>query len=82
MSAIRCTRVTAAKCSYDSRDRVTQIWHKTSGGTSIVKETYSWGNSGDLTSKTIGSNTVSYTYDAIDQLLSETQQLSLSLTHL
>ncbi|HSI72277.1 MAG TPA: polymorphic toxin-type HINT domain-containing protein, partial [Fimbriimonas sp.] len=57
--------------AFDNRDRVTDIRHRQSGGTNIVRETYVWGNSGNLTSKTIGSNTVDYTYDAIDQLLTE-----------
>jgi RHS repeat-associated protein len=59
--------------AYDNRNRPTDIRHRQSGGTNIVRETYVWDDAGNLTSKTIGSNTVSYTYDAADQLLSETR---------
>ncbi|WP_025228633.1 RHS repeat-associated core domain-containing protein [Fimbriimonas ginsengisoli] len=58
---------------YDSRNRQTSVSHKTSGGTVISSESYSYDSGSNLSSKTVDSVTTSYTYDNIDQLLTESR---------
>ncbi len=57
---------------YDSRSRMTSLTHENSSSATISAETYTWDNAGNLTAKTIDSNSWSYGYDNDDQLTSET----------
>jgi len=56
---------------YDSRDRMTSLYHKNSSGTTLSSESYSYDYASNMTSKTVDSLTTSYTVDAINQLLTE-----------
>jgi RHS repeat-associated protein len=56
---------------YDTRNRQTSVTHKNSSGTTISAETYVLDPASNLTSKTVGSTTTSFTYDNANQLLTE-----------
>jgi RHS repeat-associated protein len=57
---------------YDTRGRKTSLTHENSSGGTISAESYTWDAAGNLTAKTVDSNSWSYGYDADDQLLTET----------
>ena len=58
---------------YDSRGRQTSVDHKTSSNAVLSEEDYVYDYAGNLTSKTVDSVTTTYTYDDIDQLLTESR---------
>lgn len=58
---------------YDARGRQTSVDHKTSANAVLSEEDYVYDDGGNLTSKTVNSVTTTYTYDDIDQLLSESR---------
>lgn len=58
---------------YDVRNRVTSIDHKKTDNSAISSESYGYDDAGNLTSKTVDSVATTYTYDNIDQLLSESR---------
>jgi RHS repeat-associated protein len=58
---------------YDSRNRQTSVDHKKSDNSLISGESYVYDDAGNLTSATKGGTTTSYTYDNVDQLLTESR---------
>ncbi len=70
------TRQTMANGAYtdygfDIRGRVSTITHKTSTSGVIDPQTYTYDPAGNLITKTVAGDMLTYTYDAIDQLTSE-----------
>ena len=58
---------------YDDRNRTTSVTHKKSDGTVISSETYVLDGAGNMTSKTVDGTETDYTYDHINQLLTESR---------
>jgi RHS repeat-associated protein len=76
--ANRRTRQTFSSGQYDELGYSTRNWqtsvsHKNSSGTVLSSESYVYDSAGNLTSKTVDGVTTTYTYDNIDQLLSESR---------
>ncbi len=65
---------------YDNRNRKTSVSHANSSATVLVSESYVCNPARNLSSKTVGSTTTSYTYDNADQLLAESNP-SYSASH-
>lgn len=57
--------------AFDIRGRVSSIGHYTSGGSALWTESYGYDGASNLTSKTTPYDSITYTYDQIGQLLSE-----------
>ncbi len=77
-AADRTTRQTFASgaytdYAYDCFGRPEAITHKKPDNSVISSETYDYANNNNLTSKTVDSVVTNYTYDAIDQLLTESR---------
>ncbi len=58
---------------YDARGRQISVDHKTSANVVLSEEDYVYDVGGNLTSKTVNGVSTTYTYDDIDQLLSESR---------
>jgi RHS repeat-associated protein len=53
---------------YDNANRLGTITHQTGGGTALAAYVYAYDNANRLTTETIGSSSVTYTYDHASQL--------------
>jgi RHS repeat-associated protein len=54
--------------AYDNANRLTTITHQTGGGTALATYVYAYDSANRLTTETNAEGTVTYTYDAADQL--------------
>ena len=57
--------------SYDDFDRITKAVYKNASGTVVATICYHYDNDGNLTSRTDGSGTTSYTFDGLNRITAE-----------